>query len=100
MSELVNCIIEIQFATGTGDGTEKYCFEPSDMELSSKKRIKLYDFKVLEKSSGIIIPGASLDETNCSRGLDKIEKVTGLNIRKFSDALTFKLIAILIKAVK
>lgn len=53
----------------------QYCFEPSDMELSSKKRIKLYDFKVLEKSSGIIKPGASLDETNRSRGLDKIEKV-------------------------
>ena len=75
LSELVNCIIEIRFATGTGEGKEKYCFEPSDMELSSKKRIKLYDFKVLEKSSGIVIPGASLDETNCSRGLDKIEKV-------------------------
>lgn len=75
LSELINCIIEIQFATGTGEGTEQYCFEPSDMELSSKKRIKLYDFKVLETSSEIIIPEASFEETNCSRGLDKIEKI-------------------------
>lgn len=32
--------------------------------------------------------------------LDKIEKATGLNIRKFSDALTFRLITILTKLVK
>ena len=32
--------------------------------------------------------------------LDKIEKNTGLNIRKFSDAVTFRLITILSKLVK
>ncbi len=32
--------------------------------------------------------------------LDKIEKATGLNIRKFSDAVTFRLITILSKLVK
>jgi carbohydrate diacid regulator len=32
--------------------------------------------------------------------LDKIEKSTGLNIRKFSDAVTFRLITILSKLVK
>ena len=32
--------------------------------------------------------------------LDKIEKATGLNIRKFSDALTFRLITILAKLIK
>lgn len=32
--------------------------------------------------------------------LDKIEKTTGLNIRKFSDAMIFRLITILIKIVK
>ena len=32
--------------------------------------------------------------------LDKIEKATGLNIRKFSDAITFRLITILSKLVK
>ena len=81
LSELINCIIEIQFATGTGEGTERYCFEPSDMELSSKKRIKLYDFKVLEKSSEIIIPEASFEETNCFRGLEKIEKILNEGFR-------------------
>jgi carbohydrate diacid regulator len=32
--------------------------------------------------------------------LDKIEKMTGLNIRKFSDAVTFRYITILNKLVK
>ena len=32
--------------------------------------------------------------------LDKIEKATGLNIRKFSDAITFRLITILSRLVK
>ena len=32
--------------------------------------------------------------------LDKIEKATGLNIRKFSDAVTFRLLTILFKLVK
>ena len=32
--------------------------------------------------------------------LDKIEKSTGLNIRKFSDAVTFRLITILSKLVR
>ena len=32
--------------------------------------------------------------------LDKIERKTGLNIRKFSDAVTFRLITVLIKLVK
>ena len=32
--------------------------------------------------------------------LDKIEKATGLNIRKFSDAITFRLITILLRLVK
>lgn len=32
--------------------------------------------------------------------LDKIERLTGLNVRKFSDAVTFRLIAILSKMVK
>ena len=32
--------------------------------------------------------------------LDKIEKATGLNIRKFSDAVTFRLITILSKLVR
>lgn len=32
--------------------------------------------------------------------LDKIEKLTGLNLRKFSDAVTFRLITALIKLVK
>ena len=32
--------------------------------------------------------------------LDKIEKSTGLNIRKFSDAITFRLITILSRLVK
>lgn len=32
--------------------------------------------------------------------LDKIEKATGLNVRKFSDAVTFRLITILAKLVK
>ena len=31
--------------------------------------------------------------------LDKIERVTGLNLRKFSDAVTFRLITILNKLV-
>ena len=31
--------------------------------------------------------------------LDKIERVTGLNLRKFSDAVTFRLIPILNKLV-
>ena len=32
--------------------------------------------------------------------LDKIEKATGLNIRKFSDAVTFRLITVLAKLVR
>ena len=32
--------------------------------------------------------------------LDKIEKETGLNVRKFNDAVTFRLITILSKLVK
>ena len=32
--------------------------------------------------------------------LDKIERATGLNIRKFSDAVTFRLITILYKILK
>lgn len=32
--------------------------------------------------------------------LDKIEKETGLNIRKFSDAITFRIITVLVKLVK
>ena len=32
--------------------------------------------------------------------LDKIERATGLNIRKFSDAVTFRLITILSKLVR
>ena len=32
--------------------------------------------------------------------LDKIEKATGLNIRKFSDAITFRLITILLRLAK
>lgn len=32
--------------------------------------------------------------------LDKIEKETGLNIRKFSDAVTFRIITVLVKLVK
>ena len=31
--------------------------------------------------------------------LDKIEKSTGLNIRKISDAITFKMITVLIKTI-
>ena len=32
--------------------------------------------------------------------LDKIEKQTGLNVRKFSDAVTFRLITVLLKLIK
>ena len=32
--------------------------------------------------------------------LDKIERITGLNIRKFSDAVTFRVITILYKLLK
>ena len=32
--------------------------------------------------------------------LDKIERVMGLNLRKFSDAVTFRIITILFKLVK
>jgi len=32
--------------------------------------------------------------------LDKIEKETGLNIRRFSDAITFRLISLLSKLVR
>ena len=32
--------------------------------------------------------------------LDKIEKATGLNVRKFSDAVTFRLITILSRLVR
>ena len=32
--------------------------------------------------------------------LDKIERATGLNIRKFSDAVTFRVITILYKLLK
>ena len=31
--------------------------------------------------------------------LDKIEKATGLNIRKISDAITFKIITIILKSI-
>lgn len=73
LSELVDCIIEIHFAGVDGESTEQYYFESTDMSLSSNKRIKLYNFEVLDKDSEKIIPEASFEENNCSRGLEKLK---------------------------
>jgi hypothetical protein len=53
------------------------------------------DFNVSETSRKLFLHRNTLNYR-----LDKIEKLTGLNLRKFSDALTFKLIATLAKLVK
>ncbi len=73
VSELVNCIIEIKLEDEKGLTTERYYFDSSDMELNSNKRIKLYDFVVLERDSEEVIPELSFKETNCKRGMGKIQ---------------------------
>lgn len=73
ITELLNFIIEVKSANIDGKVTQQYTFEYSDMELSSNKRLKLYNFEVLERDTGITIPEISFEETNCLRGIKKIE---------------------------
>lgn len=73
LSDLVNCVIEIQREYPTDIITEQWYFEPTDMESFSTKRIKLYNFEVLAKDTEQLIPEFSFEETSCARGLKKIE---------------------------
>jgi len=73
LSDLVNCVIEIPREYIKGEMTEQYYFEATDMDSSSTKRIKLYNFEVLERDTEKLIPEVSFEETNCDRGVKKIE---------------------------
>ena len=72
LDELINCVIVIQSEGEYSKVTTRYHFE--DVTLSASKRIKLYNFEVLDKDTGELVPNVSFKTVNCSRGLDKIAK--------------------------
>lgn len=69
----------------------------------------LEDQEIIQTAEAFLDNNLSISETSrqmflhrntLSYRLDKIEKATGLNIRKFSDAVTFRLISILLKLTR
>lgn len=73
LSDLVNCVVDTQREYVKGEMTEQFYFEETDMDTFTTKRIKLYNFEVLERDTEKLIPEVSFGETNCARGLKKIE---------------------------
>ena len=75
------------------DGTEEVF---RDEELFSTAEVFLErDLNLSETSRTLFIHRNTL-----SYRLDKIERLTGLNIRKFSDAVTFRVITVLLRLIK
>ena len=67
-----------------------------DEELFSTAEVFLErDLNLSETSRTLFIHRNTL-----SYRLDKIERLTGLNIRKFSDAVTFRVITVLLRLIK
>ena len=77
---------------GTGDGSE--VFEDEDM-LSTAEEFLENSLNISETSRNLYMHRNTL-----MYRLDKIERITGLNIRKFSDAVTFRIITVLYKLLQ
>ena len=76
------------------DANAKEVFEDQEMVTTAEEFLD-NSLNVSETSRKLY-----LHRNTLTYRLDKIEKNTGLNIRKFSDAVTFRLITILSKLVK
>ncbi len=80
-----------------------------DMLMDSQAKEIFLDAEMIETADEFLENSLNMSETSrklylhrntLAYRLDKIEKATGLNIRKFPDAVTFRLITILSKLVK
>ncbi len=80
-------------------------------ELLTSKEVKeiFLDKEIIETAEVFLSNSLNVSETarelyihrnTLAYRLDKIEKITGLNIRKFSDAVTFRLITLLFKMIR
>ncbi|MBO7149420.1 MAG: helix-turn-helix domain-containing protein [Clostridia bacterium] len=76
------------------DSTAKEIFDDQEMIITAEEFLE-NSLNVSETSRKLY-----LHRNTLIYRLDKIEKATGLNIRKFSDAITFRLITILSRLVK
>ena len=79
------------------------------MLLDSSAREIFDDREMVETAEGFFESGLNVSETarklylhrnTLNYRLDKIEKATGLNIRKISDAITFRIITVILKLVR
>lgn len=75
------------------DSNAKEIFDDKEMVQTAEKFLE-FSLNISETSRELY-----LHRNTLTYRLDKIEKATGLDIRKFSDALTFRLITILSKLV-
>ena len=75
--------------------------DPKAREIFEDKEMVLTAEEFLENSLNISETSRELylHRNTLTYRLDKIEKATGLDLRKFSDALTFRIIIILMKLV-
>lgn len=80
-----------------------------DELLSEEARELLDDEEMLGTAEGFLLNNLNLSETSRNLfmhrntllyRLDKIERITGMNIRKFSDAISFRVLTILYKLIK
>ncbi|MBE7086702.1 MAG: hypothetical protein E7369_00195 [Clostridiales bacterium] len=76
------------------DANAKEIFEDEEM-INTAEEFLENSLNVSETSRNLY-----LHRNTLMYRLDKIEKMTGLNVRKFSDAVTFRLITILSKLIK
>ena len=76
------------------DANAKEIFEDSEM-INTAEEFLENSLNVSETSRKLY-----LHRNTLAYRLDKIEKATGLNVRKFSDAVTFRLITVLARLVK
>ena len=69
-------------------------------QIQNKNTALCYKTEYVDSLKDTILRDYPNYKTGADETLDKIEKMTGLNIRKFSDAITFRLITILSRLVK
>ena len=76
--------------------------EPSAREIFNDKEMVNTAEEFLESSLNVSETARKLylHRNTLNYRLDKIEKATGLNIRKISDAITFRMILIILKLVR
>ena len=79
LSELTNCVIVLQSENANSKTTIEYHFDEA-----TSKRIKLYNFEVLERDTGKRVPAFSFKTDKCLLGLAQITDIVEAKYEAFT----------------